>query len=312
MRIVIVGAAAAGLTLAVDLARRGVGLRIVEKGARLPRRAAQLLPRTLEVFDDLGVVDAVTAIATPCPPVRPATEAVPYPNVVVPPQGTTEAILYDRFADFGGRVEFGTDVTGAVQDEQGITITLTSGETVRAAYLVWTEGKPASRFRDGRVFLTGVHPEGDLNSGVQDAYNLGWKLAEVLAGASPEILDSYEAERVPVAAGILGISKRDEDNHQLNLAYLDSPLSEGPGSGLRAPNVHLEDGTRLFDHLRGPHFTLLRSTGPLDLPENIKQLFADDHVKHAFDMYGEELVLIRPDGYIAFHGTPANLTKYRA
>src|SRR5262249_7966292 len=69
-------------------------------------------------------------------------------------------------------------------------------------------GLLADRFRDGRVFLPGdaahtVPPIGafGLNTGVADAHNLAWKLAAVLAEeASPALLDTYEAERRPVAA----------------------------------------------------------------------------------------------------------------
>jgi 2-polyprenyl-6-methoxyphenol hydroxylase-like FAD-dependent oxidoreductase len=65
----------------------------------------------------------------------------------------------------------------------------------------------AERFRDGRVFLAGdathvMPPTGGYggNTGVQDAFNLAWKLAFVLDGrAAPELLDTYEAERQPVA-----------------------------------------------------------------------------------------------------------------
>jgi 2-polyprenyl-6-methoxyphenol hydroxylase-like FAD-dependent oxidoreductase len=65
----------------------------------------------------------------------------------------------------------------------------------------------AERFRDGRIFLAGdathvMPPTGGYggNTGVHDAYNLAWKLAYVFAGsAAPELLDTYEAERQPVA-----------------------------------------------------------------------------------------------------------------
>jgi 2-polyprenyl-6-methoxyphenol hydroxylase-like FAD-dependent oxidoreductase len=68
-----------------------------------------------------------------------------------------------------------------------------------------------TRYREGRVFLAGdaahVHsPLGGqgMNTGMQDAYNLAWKLALVAIGAAPEsLLDSYDAERRPIAAGIL-------------------------------------------------------------------------------------------------------------
>lgn len=47
-----------------------------------------------------------------------------------------------------------------------------------------------------------------MNTGIQDAYNLGWKLAQVLHGAPVELLDTYEEERLPVAAWMLGVTSR--------------------------------------------------------------------------------------------------------
>ncbi|WP_326537185.1 FAD-dependent monooxygenase [Pseudorhodoferax sp.] len=74
----------------------------------------------------------------------------------------------------------------------------------------------AARFRKGRCFLLGdaahVHsPVGaqGMNTGLQDAYNLGWKLARVADGrAAPALLDSYEAERIPVAERLLDTTDR--------------------------------------------------------------------------------------------------------
>ena len=71
--------------------------------------------------------------------------------------------------------------------------------------------RQAASYREGRVLLAGdaahVHgPQGGqgLNTGVQDAVNLGWKLAQVVNGASPEsLLDTYHAERHPVGARVL-------------------------------------------------------------------------------------------------------------
>ncbi|MBD3547886.1 FAD-dependent monooxygenase [Streptomyces sp. JV180] len=72
----------------------------------------------------------------------------------------------------------------------------------------------ADRFRAGQVFLAGdaahVHAIAGglgMNTGIQDAFNLGWKLGEVLAGrADPELLDTYEEERLPVAARTLDLT----------------------------------------------------------------------------------------------------------
>jgi 2-polyprenyl-6-methoxyphenol hydroxylase-like FAD-dependent oxidoreductase len=73
----------------------------------------------------------------------------------------------------------------------------------------------ADRYRDGRVFLAGdaahVHsPAGGqgMNVGIQDAANLGWKLAAVSGGADPSLLDSYEAERRPVGRATVGFTDR--------------------------------------------------------------------------------------------------------
>ena len=71
--------------------------------------------------------------------------------------------------------------------------------------------RQAAAYRTGRVLLAGdaahIHPPiggQGLNTGLQDAVNLGWKLAQVVRGVSPEtLLDSYHAERHPVAARVL-------------------------------------------------------------------------------------------------------------
>lgn len=152
-----------------------------------------------------------------------------------------------------------------------------------------------SRYRDRRVFLAGdaahVHsPAGGqgMNTGIQDAYNLGWKLGCVLQGAPDALLDTYEEERLPVAANVLGLStklhrqitsKVDEDKVrrdgvtlQLGITYKEMSLSQTAGAtdlkvaaGDRAPDAPglnaAGDPVRLFDLFRGPHFTLLRLFG---------------------------------------------------
>jgi len=145
------------------------------------------------------------------------------------------------------------------------------------------------RYRVGRVFLAGdaahVHtPAGaqGLNTGIQDAYNLAWKLALVLKGAPDRLLDTYQEERLPIAAAVLGLStqlyqsyqsgvmpslKRGDTERQLLLNYRGSSLAtevgtaaEGLRAGDRAPDGIGEGRSgrvRLFDLYRGTHFTLL-------------------------------------------------------
>ncbi len=142
----------------------------------------------------------------------------------------------------------------------------------------------ARHYRVGRVFVAGdaahVHPPSGgqgLNTGVQDAYNLGWKLAATLGGAPQALLDTYEAERLPIAASVLGLSKkllrdkgigRGSKTQQLDLNYRASPLAEDhrakPGklrAGDRAPDATGEDisgrRVRLFELLEGHHWSLL-------------------------------------------------------
>jgi 2-polyprenyl-6-methoxyphenol hydroxylase-like FAD-dependent oxidoreductase len=88
--------------------------------------------------------------------------------------------------------------------------------------------RAAARFRDRRCFLLGdaahIHsPVGaqGMNTGLQDAYNLGWKLALVTAGrADSALLDSYEAERVPVAQRLLRTTDR-----AFRLVVSDNPIA---------------------------------------------------------------------------------------
>jgi len=174
----------------------------------------------------------------------------------------------------------------------------------------------ADRFRSGRVFLAGdaahVHsPAGGqgLNTSVQDAYNLGWKLGAVVHGGAPaSLLDTYEEER------------RGAATVQLRLGYRESSLTEdaGPGAGSdagsvragdRAPDTTI-DGVRLFDAFRGPHWTLLA------LGTQAPALHAEPvHVIEGptQEPYGKGLFLVRPDGYVGWTGdSAAGLGEYLA
>ncbi|MFF8595821.1 FAD-dependent oxidoreductase [Streptomyces sp. NPDC015220] len=191
----------------------------------------------------------------------------------------------------------------------------------------------ADRFRMGRVFLAGdaahVHsPAGGqgLNTSVQDAYNLGWKLGAVLNGGAPAaLLDTYEEERRPIAARMLGVStgvhrgevRRGKETQQLALGYPESSLTAETRAtptgtlraGDRAPDGRV-DGVRLFDAFRGPHWTLLAlGTGaPAEDLGAVRVVRGPAH-----GAYGTGAFLVRPDGYVGWAAETADgLTEYLA
>ncbi|MFN3635299.1 MAG: FAD-dependent oxidoreductase [Rhizobium rhizophilum] len=198
----------------------------------------------------------------------------------------------------------------------------------------------ADRYRVGRTFLVGdaahIHPPTGgqgLNTSVQDAYNLGWKLAAVLRGAPEVLLDSYEEERRPTAATMLGLAtellesakrgdmRRGRAVHQLDIGYPGSSLAlqttkltDGLRAGDRAPDapIHGAAGqtTRLFELFKGVHWTLLGYEVGRDVVAPRPNLHihtfgpcgdvidADHHVRDAYALSDGEWALIRPDGYV--------------
>ena len=143
--------------------------------------------------------------------------------------------------------------------------------------------RQAATYRKGRVLLAGdaahVHPPDGgqgLNTGVQDAVNLGWKLAQVVKGTSPEsLLDTYHAERHPVAARVLrntmaqvALRREDERTKALRetmaeLLSMDEPRRRFAAmmSGL---DIHYDfgEGHPLLGR-RMPDLDLVTDNGPL-------------------------------------------------
>ncbi|MBO2457993.1 rifampin monooxygenase [Actinomadura violacea] len=193
----------------------------------------------------------------------------------------------------------------------------------------------ADRFRDGRVLLAGdaahVHPPmggQGLNLGVQDAFNLGWKLAAEVAGWAPDdLLDTYEAERRPVAADVLDNTRAQSvlmssqpgpravrrlvaelmDVGEVNRRLTEKIIAIGVRydlgedhdlAGRRMRDVPLETG-RLYELMHEGRGLLLDRTG---------RLSADgwkDRVDHVTGLGAEPDVpaaLLRPDGHVAWIG----------
>lgn len=468
--VLICGAGASGLALSIELARRGISFRLIEKlkDPFIGSRGKGLQARTLEIFEDMGVVDRVMAAGGPYPAQReykeggtfvdvsgfeslPSTIDEPYREPVMLPQFKTEAILRERLLELGAQPEFGSELVAFTQDRDFVQAEVrhASGtESITARFLVAADGgrsfvrksldipfpgktlnlralvadvqleglnrdlwhrfqeggmenqlalcplagtelfqlqapvpmegdidhslnglnqlilertgrrdiqvsdvvwvssfqmnaRLAERYRAGRIFLVGdaahVHPPTGgqgLNTSVQDAYNLAWKLAAVLRGAPENLLDTYEQERRGIAMQVLGLStnlldaakqghmRRGREVTQLDLCYPDSVLSlkgddrKGLNPGNRAPDAHLLGAAgrsiRLFNLFRGTHWTLLgfgvsRAQGisaRSGLHIHIigpKGEYRDDgaNFQIAYGLKDGEWVLIRPDGYIA-------------
>jgi len=451
--VLIVGAGPTGLTLACELARRGVAFRLVEAapGPQPGARGKGVQPRSLEVFEDLGIVERVLAhglLAMPIRAIGPNGQVelggdvpevlknrpdIPYPASVLTPQWRTEEALGLRLTELGGAVEFGSALVRFEQSEERVSAVIVKGgasETVTARWLIgcdgghsavrkqagiafegetreevrmivadvavrgvardawhmWrhTEGmvslcplpstelfayqasiapgqdaslslanlqailarrtgrsdilldepewaslwraniRLADRYRVGRVFLAGdaahIHsPAGGqgMNTGIQDAYNLGWKLASVINGSSPALLDSYEAERRPVAVGVLALSnarlqrtieqkelpiRRDASTIQLDINYRGSSLARDDRddtaalrAGDRAPDatklMTAVGERRLFELTRGGCFTLLcfgSAPASLTAPLALRVLQVVQHPKAPNDVADSE------------------------
>ena len=215
--------------------------------------------------------------------------------------------------------------------------------------------RQAASYRKGRVLLAGdaahVHsPVGGqgLNTGVQDAVNLGWKLAQVVNGTSPDsLLDTYHAERHPVAARVLqntmaqtALTRSEARVDALRVTVselldMDEPRKrfggvmsgldihydlgeEHPLVGRRMPDLDLvtADGpVRVFTLLHAARPVLLNLGGPggsgvTPWADRVQLTDADYAGPWELPVLGAvpapAAVLIRPDGYVAWAGDPAD------
>ncbi|MCE0766597.1 rifampin monooxygenase [Pseudonocardia kujensis] len=195
--------------------------------------------------------------------------------------------------------------------------------------------RQAERYREGRAFLAGdaahVHPPTGgqgLNLGIQDAVNLGWKLAAAIAGWAPAgLLDSYGSERHPVAADVLDTTRAQMelmgtsagaravrrlvaelmDFEEVNRRLIEKitaigiryDLGEGPDLvGRRMRDLPLEKG-RLYELMRTGRGLLLDQTGLLWVPGWADRV---DHVVDVSEELDVPAVLLRPDGHVAWVG----------
>jgi 2-polyprenyl-6-methoxyphenol hydroxylase-like FAD-dependent oxidoreductase len=195
--------------------------------------------------------------------------------------------------------------------------------------------RQAERYRVGRVLLAGdaahVHPPTGgqgLNLGIQDAFNLGWKLAAEVAGWAPAgLLDTYHTERHPVAADVLNTTRAqmellstepgpqavrrllselmdvEEVNRYLveKITAIGVRYDLGDGHhlvGRRMRDVPLQRG-RLYELMHGGRGLLLDQTGRLSVAGWADRV---DHVVDVSEELDVPAVLLRPDGHVAWVG----------
>ncbi|MFI8165876.1 FAD-dependent monooxygenase [Streptomyces sp. NPDC085931] len=153
--VIVVGAGPAGLLLAGDLAATGVPVTLLEKrprGISNLSRAFVLHARTLEQFDARGLADEVESTGRPLDSLRLfgrlsvdlSTLPSRYNHLLVTPQYEVEKVLWRRAVEAGVDIRHETELTGLVQDPDGVTVEVrtAAGPTrhLRAAYVVGTDG----------------------------------------------------------------------------------------------------------------------------------------------------------------------------
>ena len=216
----------------------------------------------------------------------------------------------------------------------------------------------ADRYREGRVLLAGdaahVHfPMGGqgLNLGLQDAMNLGWKMAAVARSAAPpRLLDSYEQERARVGRAVIDdtlaqtaiVAAPGREGHALrtmlsdalaasrelnarlavaasgvNVAYPPTP-GDNPLAGRRVPNLKLGDGPDVFRLLRAGRFGIT-GVPPDALADNLGSEVVEAVSVNPAGFTGARppwdtlgATLIRPDGHLAWAADQTSSPEARA
>ena len=204
-RVAIVGAGPTGLALAIALARAGVDFVLLDRQAEGANtsRAAVVHARTLEVLDTLGasaelmrrglVVDRFTVRDGRRALARLSFAKLPtsHPYTLMVPQSETEEVLLARLRELGGDVHRPYEVAAAEQDTDGVTLTMASGETLRAQYAVGADGMHSAIREAAGIGFTG------------SSYEQSFVLADVTMDWAPgrdEVSLNFHADGLVVVA----------------------------------------------------------------------------------------------------------------
>jgi rifampicin monooxygenase len=256
-------------------------------------------------------------------------------SVVVPASGVSDRAEPPTLADFQQQLRAFAGTDFGVHSPRWLS---RFGDATRLA----------ERYRVGRVLLAGdaahIHPPSGgqgLNLGVQDAVNLGWKLAAAVGRWAPDgLLDTYQAERHPVAADVLDNTRAqvelsstepgpravrrlltelmdfDEVNRYLmeKITAIGLRYDFGPGPdllGRRLRDIDVKQG-RLYDQLHHGRGLLLDRTEQLTVGGWSDRV---DHLADPTAALDVPAVLLRPDGHVAWigddqHDLDAHLSRW--
>ncbi|KUI47742.1 pentachlorophenol monooxygenase [Mycobacterium sp. GA-1199] len=259
-QVLIAGAGPVGLTAAIELARRGIDCRIVDPLPVPPlyAKAVGVQPRSLEVFESMGILGPILDAAVPIHGqlvyvngVRVAQvdfdvpADVPFGFVAIP-QYATERILGDELAARGVRVERGWRLTGFDQDSDGVTATLSAGSerTVSARYLVGADGAHSMvRKALGLTFEGGAFAEQYMLGDVEVDWSLprGYAIRAMhqTGGTTDDLLVC-----IPLPSPIGARADADHRRYRMSMLVPDE-LGSAPAAGVvhgfeaaRAPELH--------------------------------------------------------------------------
>lgn len=238
--IAIVGAGPTGLALAATLASGGIDFVVIDRlaeGANTSR-AAVVHARTLEVLEEIGASEALIARGIPVTrfAVRDGSRrllTVPfdrlptaYPYTLMVPQCDTEEVLLARLRTLGGDVHRPYEVSSVAQDEDGVTLTMRTGETLRAKYVVGADGMHSTVREASGIGFTG------------STYDESFVLADVAMDWAPgaeEVSLTFGAAGLAVVAPLPGghyrvVATVDQAPASPDLAFVQGLLDErAPG-----------------------------------------------------------------------------------
>lgn len=325
--------------------RRGVEVSAVEQGAdqvTVTANGETMTARYLVACD--GAHSTVRKLLDVPFPGRPGTFRAVLTDVLlssvsdqVPTSVGHFSAMTKRGDDFWGmlvpvgegkyRFTFGRDGVATADETQAALTALYGEETKLAEVLNASEFGDATRqlesYRHGRIFFAGdaahIHPPfggQGLNLGIQDSFNLGWKLAATLKGAE-HLLDTYQDERHPPAARVLrhtaaqrvfALPGPSEDVVELREIFTDlmrlpdtNRYLAGMMSGLDAPDripdleLITDDGPTYLSTLLHPGRGLLLDFGRRDWPAGVDVVHVKPDGEH-------DALLIRPDGLVCWSG----------